>query len=105
MASAADCANLPKELQKGCEWRFGDFFQGAYSPDMEYEAVRCPKALTTITGCKQAPRLVCLIYRSDDLDCFGRAGRFPCTPRMITVLCSTNVPLVAPYGIFSHWSC
>lgn len=49
--STNTCPSFPKELQPGCEWRFGDFFEGADNPDVDYKKVACPKEITAKTGC------------------------------------------------------
>ncbi|ORY36046.1 endoglucanase-5, partial [Neocallimastix californiae] len=48
--SAADCSQLPTELQEGCKWRF-NWFKNADNPSVTFERVQCPKELTDITGC------------------------------------------------------
>jgi hypothetical protein len=49
--STDTCSELPTELQSGCKFRFGDWFEGADNPSVDYKKVTCPKALTDITGC------------------------------------------------------
>jgi hypothetical protein len=50
VASAADCATLPTQLQAGCQWRFG-WFQNADNPSVSFIQVQCPTELTSRTGC------------------------------------------------------
>jgi len=50
VTSKSQCSQLPSQLRAGCEWRFG-WFEGSDNPDVVFERVRCPKALTDITGC------------------------------------------------------
>ncbi|KAF3906422.1 Endoglucanase-5 [Dactylellina cionopaga] len=45
-----DCKSLPTPLQAGCLWRF-DWFLDAFKPNMTFQRVKCPKALTDVTGC------------------------------------------------------
>ena len=47
------CDSFPKALQAGCYWRF-DWFKGASNPDVSFEQVACPAALTKNTGCIRA---------------------------------------------------
>ncbi|KAI6862698.1 glycoside hydrolase family 45 protein [Hortaea werneckii] len=49
--STNTCSNFPSALQPGCNFRFGDFFEGADNPSVDYKQVTCPKALTDKTGC------------------------------------------------------
>ncbi|KAI7163866.1 glycoside hydrolase family 45 protein [Hortaea werneckii] len=49
--STNQCSNFPSALQPGCNFRFGDFFEGADNPSVDYKQVTCPKALTDKTGC------------------------------------------------------
>ncbi|KAK5121271.1 hypothetical protein LTR85_005437 [Meristemomyces frigidus] len=49
--SSDTCSTFPTALQPGCEFRFGDFFEGADNPTVSYEQVTCPKVLTDKTGC------------------------------------------------------
>ena len=49
--SSDTCSELPSALQPGCKFRFGDWFEGADNPTVDWEKVTCPKALTDITGC------------------------------------------------------
>ncbi|GAB7364647.1 hypothetical protein MBLNU230_g5450t1 [Neophaeotheca triangularis] len=48
------CSSLASPLQPGCNFRFGDFFENADNPDVEYRQVTCPKALTDKSGCIRA---------------------------------------------------
>ncbi|KAF3162627.1 hypothetical protein TWF225_006711 [Orbilia oligospora] len=50
LTKRSDCESLPKQLQQGCFWRF-DWFLDAFKPNMTFQRVKCPKALTDITGC------------------------------------------------------
>jgi len=50
VASAADCSQLPTQLQAGCQFRFG-WFKNADNPTMTYQEVTCPTELTSISGC------------------------------------------------------
>ncbi|KAK3377633.1 beta-1,4-endoglucanase [Podospora didyma] len=51
VASAADCANLPQNLQGGCYWRW-NWARGAVNTwGIEYTQVACPARLTSISGC------------------------------------------------------
>ena len=49
--STDTCATFPTALQPGCSFRFGDFFEGADNPTVDYKQVTCPKVLTDKTGC------------------------------------------------------
>ena len=49
--SSNTCSSFPSALQPGCNFRFGDFFEGADNPTVDYKQVTCPKALTDKTGC------------------------------------------------------
>ena len=49
--SSDTCSELPKALQPGCAFRFGDWFEGADNPKVDWEKVTCPKAITDKTGC------------------------------------------------------
>ena len=59
VTSRSQCEQMPSFLKAGCHWRF-DWFKNADNPNIDFKQVRCPKALTDITGC----------VRSDD-------GQFP----------------------------
>jgi len=45
------CNGLPSELQPGCNWRFADFLNSD-NPSVKYREVKCPAALTAISGCR-----------------------------------------------------
>ncbi|KAM4054340.1 glycosyl hydrolase family 45 protein [Hirsutella rhossiliensis] len=62
VSSRDQCNQMPAKLRAGCFWRF-DWFSNADNPDFTFEQVKCPSALTAITGC----------VRSDD-------SRFPEAP-------------------------
>ncbi|KAK4544008.1 hypothetical protein LTR36_004782 [Oleoguttula mirabilis] len=49
--SSNTCSAFPTALQPGCDFRFGDFFEGADNPTVSYTQVTCPKVLTDKTGC------------------------------------------------------
>lgn len=49
--SSNTCSSFPSALQPGCNFRFGDFFEGADNPTVDYRQVTCPKVLTDKTGC------------------------------------------------------
>ncbi|KAH0004496.1 glycoside hydrolase family 45 protein, partial [Aureobasidium melanogenum] len=51
--STNTCSAFPKALQPGCGFRF-DWFENADNPEMEFERVECPAAITTKSGCKRA---------------------------------------------------
>ncbi|CEG82705.1 Putative Endo-glucanase RCE2 [Rhizopus microsporus] len=46
------CKQLPAQLRKGCEWRFG-WFKGADNPNLVYREVTCPKEITNVSGCRR----------------------------------------------------
>jgi len=48
VASESDCDNLPAALKPGCHWRF-DWFKAADNPNVTWNRVPCPAALTNIT--------------------------------------------------------
>ncbi|KAF2638354.1 glycoside hydrolase [Massarina eburnea CBS 473.64] len=50
ISSRSECDSFPEKLKAGCQWRF-DWFKGADNPDVSFEKVTCPKALTDKTGC------------------------------------------------------
>ncbi|KAF5093029.1 hypothetical protein D0Z00_004281 [Geotrichum galactomycetum] len=52
VSSAADCKNLPTELQAGCDWRF-DFLDNSDNPSVSFVEIECPSQITDITGCKR----------------------------------------------------
>ncbi|OQO02058.1 hypothetical protein B0A48_12532 [Cryoendolithus antarcticus] len=49
--SSNTCSTLPSALQSGCGFRFGDWFEGADNPAVDWKKVTCPKAITDKTGC------------------------------------------------------
>ena len=51
VSSAADCINLPADVQAGCLWRFNEY-QGADNPNVDYRRVQCPDQLTAKSNCK-----------------------------------------------------
>lgn len=51
--STNTCSTFPKALQPGCGFRF-DWFENADNPEMEFERVECPAAITAKSGCKRA---------------------------------------------------
>ncbi|VUC31384.1 unnamed protein product [Clonostachys rosea] len=59
VTSRDQCDQMPSALKQGCYWRF-DWFKGSDNPDFNFEQVKCPSELTSISGCT----------RSDD-------GQFP----------------------------
>ncbi|KAI4715426.1 hypothetical protein E4T48_08389 [Aureobasidium sp. EXF-10727] len=50
--STNTCSAFPKALQPGCDFRF-DWFENADNPEMEFERVECPAAITAKSGCKR----------------------------------------------------
>jgi hypothetical protein len=52
VSSKDQCANLPSIVQSGCQWRF-DWFSGSDNPSVNWKAVKCPAAITNISGCKR----------------------------------------------------
>ncbi|TQF16774.1 hypothetical protein FJV41_06355 [Myxococcus llanfairpwllgwyngyllgogerychwyrndrobwllllantysiliogogogochensis] len=50
ISTKAQCAQLPTQLQPGCNWRF-DWFQNADNPEMTFRRVKCPAELTNKSGC------------------------------------------------------
>jgi hypothetical protein len=52
VSSLEECALLPPMLRKGCEFRF-TWFEGADNPEVDFEEVVCPKALTDLSGCSR----------------------------------------------------
>jgi hypothetical protein len=48
--TAAECMQLPQQLQDGCLWRFG-WFENADNPNVQYTRVECPRELIQRTGC------------------------------------------------------
>ncbi|KAK4626309.1 Endoglucanase [Fulvia fulva] len=49
--SSNSCSSFPTALQPGCNFRFGDWFEGADNPTVDYKQVTCPTELTAKTGC------------------------------------------------------
>jgi hypothetical protein len=45
-----ECSFLPKSQQSGCRWRF-NWFKNADNPNVIARNVRCPKQLTSLSGC------------------------------------------------------
>jgi hypothetical protein len=52
ISSVSQCSELPSQLQPGCQWRFG-WFEDADNPNVSFERVTCPSALTQKSGCSQ----------------------------------------------------
>ncbi|KAI9024662.1 endo-glucanase RCE3 [Hyaloraphidium curvatum] len=52
VSSDSQCSVLPSVLQPGCHWRFG-WFMGADNPNVRYQQVVCPAALTAKSGCSR----------------------------------------------------
>ena len=52
VSSAAECSQLPSQLQSGCNFRF-DWFQNADNPNMELVRVQCPKSLVDRSQCRR----------------------------------------------------
>ncbi|KAF7263922.1 hypothetical protein GWI33_000903 [Rhynchophorus ferrugineus] len=50
VSSDSECYQLPSQLQSGCHFRF-NWFQNADNPQVNFQQVTCPSALTSITGC------------------------------------------------------
>lgn len=50
VSSRDQCANLPSIVQPGCDWRW-DFLDGADNPNVNWQTVACPTAITNISGC------------------------------------------------------
>lgn len=48
--SRAECNQLPKQLQKGCQFRF-DFMNGVSNPDVSFTQVTCPHQIVSVSGC------------------------------------------------------
>lgn len=63
VSSRSECDQMPEKLKAGCFWRF-DWFKNADNPNFTFEQVKCPTALTSISGC----------VRNDD-------GNFPNAPQ------------------------
>jgi len=52
VAHRDDCDALPSALQAGCYWRF-DWFRAADNPSVNWEKVKCPEALSGVSGCRR----------------------------------------------------
>lgn len=52
ISSRSGCALLPAVLQSGCYWRF-DWLLDVPNPNVTFQDVPCPSALTSITGCQR----------------------------------------------------
>ena len=52
ISSRSACALLPAVLQSGCYWRF-DWLLDIQNPNVTFQDVPCPSALTSITGCQR----------------------------------------------------
>lgn len=50
VSNKAGCAQLPKQLQKGCEFRF-DWLEGIENPNVDYVQVTCPASIVSVSGC------------------------------------------------------
>ncbi|KAH6897502.1 RlpA-like double-psi beta-barrel-protein domain-containing protein-containing protein [Thelonectria olida] len=50
ISSASQCSSFPAILQDGCDWRF-DWFENSDNPEVTFEQVQCPTAITDISGC------------------------------------------------------
>lgn len=50
ISSRSECDAFPEKLKAGCYWRF-DWFKNADNPDVTFEKVTCPKAITDRSGC------------------------------------------------------
>ena len=50
VSNLSDCANLPANIQPGCNWRF-DWLLNVENPSVNFTQVSCPTELTSITGC------------------------------------------------------
>ncbi|KAG8902470.1 acetyl-coenzyme-A carboxylase, partial [Tulasnella sp. 403] len=50
VSSRAQCSSLPAALQAGCQFRW-DWMGGADNPNVTWQKVQCPSAITNITGC------------------------------------------------------
>lgn len=51
--SRSQCDNFPAALKAGCYWRY-DWFQNADNPDVTFQSVPCPRAITNKSGCVRA---------------------------------------------------
>lgn len=52
ISSETECADIPETLQTACEWRF-TWFGNSDNPNVEFEQVVCPRAITDISGCSR----------------------------------------------------
>lgn len=50
ISSRSQCDSFPEKLKPGCYWRF-DWFANSDNPDVQFEEVTCPKAITDKSGC------------------------------------------------------
>lgn len=50
VSSLSECSKLPAALRPGCNWRF-NWFINAESPNVKFQRVKCPAAITANTGC------------------------------------------------------
>ncbi|XP_060522949.1 endoglucanase-like [Cylas formicarius] len=50
VSSLEECSELPKELQPGCQFRFG-FFENADNPQVQFQQIQCPQELVDNTHC------------------------------------------------------
>jgi hypothetical protein len=50
ISSRSACDSFPEKLKAGCYWRF-DWFKNSDNPDVTFEEVTCPKAITDRSGC------------------------------------------------------
>ena len=52
VATAAQCLQLPKQLQPGCNWRFS-WLKNADNPSVSFRRVRCPDEIVSKSGCRR----------------------------------------------------
>ncbi|KAF3205722.1 hypothetical protein TWF106_001044 [Orbilia oligospora] len=52
VSSRSECAGLPSALQAGCNFRF-DWFAGSDNPSVNFVEVKCPAAISNISGCSR----------------------------------------------------
>lgn len=52
IGTATHCLKLPKQLQKGCAWRFS-WFKNADNPNVIFQQVKCPSVIVQLTGCQR----------------------------------------------------
>lgn len=50
VATDAECAHLPSQLQAGCHWHFG-WLKGASNPNAEIVHTQCPKSIVAKSKC------------------------------------------------------